>query len=120
MGQLVDDTSCYRGYCPICGGEADFAALEKESGARRLLCSRCNFEWTFQRAVCTFCSVDGQLNYFPSADGAYRLYVCESCKRYLKTIDLRELARETNLPAERVLTLGMDVEAAQAGYRHTL
>ncbi len=116
MQSLVDDASWYRAYCPICGGAPDFSALEKESGARRLLCARCDTEWTFHRAVCPFCSADGKLNYFPSADGAYRLYVCESCKHYLKTIDRRELAREVNLAAERVLTLGMDVAARQAGY----
>jgi FdhE protein len=118
MRKFVDAASWYRAYCPICGGEADFAALEKESGARRLLCARCDFEWTFQRSVCPFCSEDapGKWSYFPSDDGASRLYVCETCKRYLKTIDVRELFREVNLPAERVLTIGMDVMAPNAGY----
>jgi len=111
----------YRAHCPICGGAPDFAALEKESGTRRLLCARCDFEWTFHRARCPFCNEDvpGKLGYFPSPDGIYRLYTCENCKRYLKTIDRRELAREVHLPAERVLTIAMDVAAQQAGYRST-
>ena len=39
-------------YCPICGGSPDLAYLEKEVGARWLLCSRCNTEWLFQRLEC--------------------------------------------------------------------
>ncbi|CAG0978932.1 Protein FdhE [Anaerolineae bacterium] len=122
---LVNDATWYRAHCPICGGAPDFAALEKESGARRLLCARCDSEWTFQRAVCPFCAEDapGKLGYFASENNAkgtfsvYRLYTCENCKRYLKTIDLRELARDVNLPAERVMTIGMDVAAVEAGYQ---
>ncbi len=119
LSSRVDDAAWYRGYCPICGGEPDFAALEKEGGARRLLCSRCDHVWTFHRARCPFCGEDapGKLGYYPGKDGAYRLYACENCKRYLKTIDLRELARAANLPAERVLTIGMDAAAHEAGYR---
>ncbi|MBI4788347.1 MAG: formate dehydrogenase accessory protein FdhE [Chloroflexi bacterium] len=115
---LIDDAAWYRADCPVCGGEPDFAALEKESGARRLLCSRCDTEWTFHRTTCPFCGEQEpeKLGYYPGGHGAYRLYTCENCKRYLKTIDLRELAREVNLPGERVLTIGMDLAAANAGY----
>ncbi len=41
----VNDSRWYRGRCPICGGEPDIAALERGSGLRRLLCSRCDSEW---------------------------------------------------------------------------
>lgn len=116
---LVKDATWYRAHCPICGGAPDFAALEKESGARRLLCARCDAEWTFHRAVCPFCAENapGKLGYFADQNNVYRLYTCENCKRYLKTIDLRELARDVHLPAERVLTIGMDIAAMQAGYQ---
>lgn len=103
---FVDDASWYRGYCPICGGVPDLAALEKAGGARRLLCSRCDFEWSFHRSVCPFCNEKSGQGYF--SNGAYRLYTCGNCGGYLKTIDLRELAREVDLPAERVLTISMD------------
>lgn len=111
----VDDEAWYRGRCPICGGETDFAALGKETGAVRLLCTRCDFEWSSHRSICPFCGTRGTLGYVPS--GAYRLYTCENCRRYLKTIDLREMARSVNLPAERILTVGMDIAARNDGYR---
>jgi FdhE protein len=114
----VEDSAWYRRQCPICGGEPDLAALERESGRRRLLCSRCDSEWTFQRIGCPFCGNDNprQLAYYPSDDEVYRLNVCEQCRRYLKTIDLRKVAGERLLPAERILTVGMDVAALDAGY----
>ena len=106
---LMDDATWYRAYCPVCGGEPDFAALEKESGTRRLLCSRCDFEWSFHRSVCPFCGEDGKQGYYADHANGYRLYTCANCNRYVKTIDLREMAREVHLAAERVLTIQMDV-----------
>ena len=116
---FVDDGAWYRRHCPLCGGEPDMAALEKDNGRRRLLCSRCDSEWTFRRLGCPFCANEdpAQLAYYPSDDNIYRLNVCEQCRRYLKTIDLREAAGERYLTAERVLTLGMDLAAEEAGYR---
>jgi len=112
-----DDSGWYRGYCPLCGGEPDCAGLEKESGARRLLCSRCDMEWHYKRVGCPFCGEETDMAYYPSDDQVYRLYVCQACRRYLKTVDQRELAQPRPLPVERILTMGMDVTARQAGFR---
>lgn len=115
---MLNDETWYRAYCPVCGGEPDFAALEKENGTRRLLCARCDGEWAFGRSACPFCGEDapGKLGYYPGTEGVYRLYTCGNCRRYLKTIDLREIARDANLAAERVLTIAMDAAAREAGY----
>jgi len=119
LAPLVDDASWYRGHCPICGGEPDMAALGKGNGRRRLLCSRCDSEWTFRRLGCPFCGNDeaGQLAHYPSDDNVYRLSVCERCHRYLKTVDLRGAAGERPLAAERILTTGMDAAAESMSYR---
>lgn len=107
-----------RRYCPICGGNPDFAFLDKENGARWLLCSRCNAEWLFQRLECPYCGNQDQnaLAYFTNEEGLYRLYVCEQCKRYLKAIDLRRAESEVLLPLERLLTLDIDAQAQEYGY----
>jgi len=116
---LVDESTWYRGYCPICGGEPDLAYLSPENGARRLLCSRCDTEWDFWRLGCPFCENKEResLGYYPSEDNLYRLYVCEECCRYLKSIDLRGMSKKPPLPLERILTLEMDLAARQMGYR---
>jgi len=118
LARWVDDSMWYRGRCPICGGEPDLAALGRGSGQRRLLCSRCDSEWAFQRIGCPFCGNDDprRLAYYPSDDQIYRLSVCEQCRRYLKTVDLRQVAGERLLPVERILTAAMDLAALDAGY----
>jgi len=119
LAPFVDDSAWYRRHCPICGGQPDMAALEKDSGRRRLLCSRCDNEWTFRRLGCAFCANEdpAKLAYYPTDDDVYRLTVCEQCRRYLKTIDLREAAGERYLAAERILTVSLDAAAEEAGYR---
>ena len=102
----------YQGICPFCGGAPDFATLEKGE-ARRLLCSRCDTEWRIGRVGCPFCN-DGADSYFE--DAGYRLYVCEQCQHYLKTLDARKLDTVPLLPVERVVTLGMDIAARAKGY----
>ncbi len=107
-----------RGYCPICGGSPDFAFLDKERGARWLLCSRCDAEWLFQRLECPYCSTKDQdaLAYFIDDKGLYRLYVCERCRHYLKAIDLRQTEDEVLMPLERFLTLDLDIQAHKDRY----
>lgn len=115
---LVNQEHWRRGYCPICGGSPDFAFLDKESGARWLLCSRCDAEWLFQRLECPYCGTQetSALSYFTDDEGLYRLYVCERCRHYLKAFDLRRAKGEVLLPLERFLTLDLDIQAHKDGY----
>jgi FdhE protein len=115
----VDQENWRRGYCPVCGGSPDMAALKPEYGARWLLCSRCNTEWLFQRLECPYCGTkeQNQLSFFTDDEQLYRLYVCERCKHYLKAIDLRKAKTEVILPLERFYTLDLDSQAREKGYR---
>lgn len=116
ISPLLDLEQWRRGYCPLCGGQPYFSALQGE-GERSLLCSRCNTEWPFVRMQCPFCgnADHSQRAYYPGQDGVYRLYVCRACRRYLKTIDLRQ-AEGRVLAVEPILTVGMDLAARQEGY----
>jgi len=115
----VDQSQWLRGFCPVCGGAPDFAFLDETTGARHLLCSRCDSTWLYRRLECPFCGTNDhtKLFYYPSEDGVYRLYVCQACHRYLKAIDLRKVDRQVLLPVERITTVAMDVAARQEGYR---
>jgi len=116
---LIKQDLWRRRKCPICGGKPDFAFLEKERGARWLLCSRCDTEWLFQRLECPFCGTQNQddLSYLTDEQELYRLYICEKCHSYIKAIDLRKTDAEVLLPLERVITADMDRQAEEAGYR---
>jgi FdhE protein len=108
-----------RGYCPVCGGAPDFAALVGETGARHLLCSRCRSQWLYKRLGCPFCNNTDhtRLLYYPSEDKVYRLYVCQVCRRYLKAIDLRRATHRVILSVEPLLTVAMDLAAREQGYK---
>jgi FdhE protein len=114
----VDQQRWRRKYCPVCGGSPDFSYLEEDAGTRYLLCSRCSGSWLYHRLGCPFCGTSDhtKISYYLGDDKVYRLYVCQACQRYLKTIDLRGLARQVQFPVERVTTLSMDVAAHEAGY----
>ena len=111
-----------RGYCPICGSPAGLGWLEGD-GSRFMFCSFCWHKWSLQRVLCPFCGSreQGRLAYiYSEEEREYRLDVCESCRKYIKTIDSRNLARPTYPPLEQVASLHMDLKAAEAGYESGL
>jgi FdhE protein len=121
-GQLkgsVDQDMWWRGYCPICGS-MPFIAEFREEGERFLVCSLCGFEWRFTRLKCPFCENDDhkRLRYFYTKNEgtANRVDVCERCKKYIKTVDTREMDREVIPIIEDMGTLYLDVLAQQEGY----
>lgn len=118
LSSLVKQDQWQKNYCPVCGGSPDFSFLDKEHGARWLLCSRCDAQWLFKRLVCPYCGNDDHksLAYFTDDHSSYRLYTCDKCHTYIKAIDLRQTKEDTMLPLERVLTLDMDRQAREMGY----
>ena len=119
MLKMVDQELWRRRCCPICGGKSDFAFLDKERGARWLMCSRCDTEWLFQRLECPYCGTQSHdaLNYFTNKQELYRLYTCKKCQSYIKVIDLRKTSVEVLLPLERIVTTDLDRQALEAGYK---
>jgi formate dehydrogenase accessory protein FdhE len=112
----IDLSMWVQSYCPVCGGQPNLAMLEGERGARRLICSRCDAQWPYSRVGCPFCRSKEKQTYYASEDQVYRLYVCPDCRRYLKTVDLREVHGERFPVVERLLTVNMDLAAQQEGF----
>ena len=119
LQKLVQQEIWRRRQCPICGGKPDFAFLDKDRGARWLLCSRCDTEWLFQRLECPYCGTQSNtaLAYYADKEGLYRLYTCQECRSYIKAVDLRKTSREKIPVLERVLTWEMDRQGVQEGFR---
>ena len=115
----VDQEMWWRGYCPVCGSMPFIAEFRKE-GERFLACSLCGFEWRFMRLKCPFCENEDhkKLRYFyaESEGMAIRIDVCEKCKRYIKTLDTREMAGDVIPIIEDMGTLYLDVLAQKEGY----
>jgi len=108
-----------KGYCPICGSDPLLGFLRGEEGRRYLVCSLCATEWQFSRIKCPFCeNSDFQtLSYFVADnDQRCRIEVCEECKRYIKTVDLRATAQEVFPILENIRTMHLDIIAQEKGY----
>jgi FdhE protein len=119
LAPMIEQRMWQKRQCPVCGAEPDMAFLDKDAGARHLVCSRCDTCWLFPRIRCPFCNTGEpkHLSYFASEDEKYRLYVCQNCKRYLKTADLRKMQRRIIFSVERIATVALDVAAQEKGYR---
>jgi len=110
------------GHCPVCGGAPWIAARRAESdgdGARRSLgCALCGGEWTINRIRCPCCAEEdpARLPFFQSdAYPTARIEACETCRRYVKSIDLTVDARA--LPeVDDLVSLGLDLWAAREGF----
>ena len=110
------------GYCPFCGGAPWIAARRSASnadGAQRMLgCSLCGSEWSMARIRCPSCSEEDpvklphfQTDTYPLA----RIEGCETCGRYVKSIDLSLDARP--IPeVDDLLSIALDVWAAEQGF----
>lgn len=111
-----------KGYCPVCGSLPGLSIFEGE-GERFFICSFCRHKWPARRLYCPFCdNKDAKtLNYFYSEEEPeYRVDVCESCQKYIKTVDTRKLGRILYPPLEQVATLHFDIKAKEMGLKNTL
>ena len=79
--------------CPLCGSRPLMGVLrvEGDSGKRFLLCSFCSEEWEFRRIHCPTCGeeVEGKLPVYVAEQLPHiRVEACDTCKFYLRTVDL--------------------------------
>jgi formate dehydrogenase accessory protein FdhE len=110
--------------CPFCGGTpqlsmfrgAGDAALE--GAGRSLQCATCLTPWPFRRVLCPHCGEEDErkLGYFHSpAFDHVRVEACDTCRHYLKGIDLTRLGIAVPL-VDEVASAPLDAWAAEHGY----
>ncbi len=112
---LDPDNPIEKGYCPICGSFPGLSTLEGE-GQRFQYCHFCWLKWPSKRLCCPFCENQDSrsLHYFYSeSEIGYRVDVCDKCKKYIKTIDLRKIRHPLYPPLEQVTTLHLDMKAKE-------
>ncbi len=111
-----------QGQCPFCGGAPWVAARREGSlmeGAKRMLCcALCGVEWLFGRILCPSCfeqNPERLPSFSSAAHPAVRIEACETCHRYVKSIDLSEDARP--IPeVDDLVSISMDLWAAEQGF----
>jgi FdhE protein len=106
--------------CPCCGFPPVVGVLREEAeGARRsLVCALCLTEWSYRRLICPACGerrFDALPVYtaeqFPNA----RLDACETCRKYLKTIDATKDGLAIPV-VDDIASLSLDLWARDRGY----
>jgi hypothetical protein len=118
LQQRTDFSNWTEPYCPLCGGEPEFAVIT-QAADRLLICWRCTARWRYHPFACPYCRNDdrAEITSFASRDGRYRLYACNVCRRYLKAYDGRHASRPVLLAVDSIATLPLDAAAMQRGYR---
>jgi formate dehydrogenase maturation protein FdhE len=122
-GGLQGNSSHAETRCPYCSGKPQVSFLkitgtDSESGNRNLLCATCLSSWEFRRVVCASCGEERpfKLGYFQTDEFPHvRIEACESCKQYIKGIDLTRLGLAVPL-ADDVATAALDLWATEKGY----
>lgn len=118
LGQLAI-SEWLKGYCPICGDQPTLAKLTGEDGHRELYCQRCETSWRYERMGCPYCNevTPAEASFFTLDDNKqYRVYLCDRCNSYLKTVDERECG-EVDLFCEDLATSALDEIAQAEGYQ---
>jgi FdhE protein len=110
------------GTCPFCSGLPWMATRseqpESQGAQRNLCCALCGGEWPFVRIRCPGCGEadPAKLPYFhDEGRAAVRIEGCDTCKRYLKSIDLTLDARPI-AEVDDLATLALDLWAQEEGY----
>jgi hypothetical protein len=109
--------------CPFCGGRPQLSFLQAkestaESGNRDLLCATCLSSWEFRRVICASCGEErpSKLGYFHSPEFDHiRIEACDTCKHYLKGIDLTRLGFAVPL-VDEIYGAPLDLWAREHGY----
>lgn len=109
--------------CPFCGGQPQLSFLQAkesnaESGNRDMLCATCLSSWEFRRVVCANCGEErpAKLCYFHSPEFDHvRIEACDSCKHYIKGIDLTRFGLAVPL-VDEIYASPLDLWAREHGY----
>jgi formate dehydrogenase accessory protein FdhE len=106
--------------CPFCSRKPALGVLRQmgDGGARSMICSFCQAEWDFRRIVCPGCGEedDKKLAVFTATDFDYiRVEGCDSCKTYIKTIDLTKNGRAEPL-VDELASAPLDLWAREHSY----
>lgn len=112
-----------KGNCPVCGYLPDMSKIVESRENQRLLnCSICEHQWEFPRLVCPVCGCDEQSKhgFFEyEDDNNYRVYYCDECKHYIKSIRVPKLKEESkfDLSVEDIITSFLDASMIEKGYK---
>jgi len=106
--------------CPFCESKPQVAVLrpEGDGGKRNLICSLCSTEWSYRRQLCPGCGEEhkDKLPVFVATEFDYvRVDACDTCKSYIKSIDLTKNGRAVPV-VDELATISLNFWAQEKSY----
>ncbi len=113
--------------CPFCGGAPQVSYLQSppssvgagsEGAGRYLVCSLCFTEWPINRICCAHCQEADpyKLPFYQTEQlPTIRVEACDTCKYYIKGVDLTKDGRAVPL-VDEIATPALDLWAQENGY----
>ena len=96
----------------------DSKSPEWDAAWRSLGCALCGWEWNFNRIQCPSCFEEDPHKlpmFHTEVDPLVRIEACETCRRYVKSIDLTKDMRP--IPAvDDLVSIAMDLWAMEEGW----
>jgi Protein involved in formate dehydrogenase formation len=106
--------------CPFCRRKAGMGVLrpQGDGASRFLMCFFCLGEWEFRRIVCPACGEEDSKKlpvYTALQFDHIRVECCDSCKRYMKTVNLAKNGLAEPL-ADEIASVPLDLWAQEHDY----
>ena len=106
--------------CPFCKRKPGVGVLRPlgDGGQRSLVCSFCLGEWEFRRIVCPGCGEENHAKlpvYTAEELKHVRMECCDSCRCYIKTVDLTKSGLAEPI-VDEIASIPLDLWAQKQGY----
>ena len=106
--------------CPFCRRKPGLGVLRPlgDGGQRSLVCSFCLAEWEFRRIVCPGCGEENHAKlpvYTAEELKHVRVEGCDSCRSYIKTVDLTKSGLAEPI-VDEMASIPLDLWAQKQGY----
>jgi len=106
--------------CPFCRRKPGLGVLRPlgDGGQRSLVCSFCLAEWEFRRIVCPGCGEENHAKlpvYTAEELNHVRVEACDSCRSYIKTVDLTKSGLGDPI-VDEIAAIPLDLWAQKQGY----
>ncbi len=106
--------------CPFCSRKPGVGVLRPlgDGGQRSLVCSFCLGEWEFRRIVCPGCGEEdhAKLPVYTAEEFKHvRVECCDSCRNYIKTVDLTRNGLADPV-VDEIASIALDLWAQKQGY----
>jgi FdhE protein len=119
-GYLKATGSMENGRCPVCKGAPALSLISAKTVSRSLVCGFCWHEYKAKKSVCPFCKNDdhktlGHISL--DTEKGIRADYCNKCKKYIKTINLKEYRKDIYIPLELISSMPFDMKMNQEGFK---